>query len=564
MKKKPSASVNRDDNKTQELLARVLVCICSIIFVLPALIAPGIWKTFDSPFHISMIAQFHQALKYLYVPVVWTDGVANYGLPFGIIAHPLTSYLGGMMTFLTNDPVISYKILWLIFSFITSWGMYRLLRRFAGIWPAVAGTILYTFTAYHILNLYVRGALPEFAAASWLPFLLYSLFQEKEKKDLLRTFVILAFWYTLIFFTHPMYLLFSSFLTGLFLIYYRPAKKFWFIVAIAAFIAVLINAFYLLPLNLEMKYFYMGRETNFLAKGSGLDLQKFFVEQWEFACSNGDSPAYRCNRVQTGLPETIILLFSPLLYFFVKDKSNKKLILFLSFLGIISTLMLLNILQPLYEKIRLLGSIQFLFRFLNIWILLPPFILAIGLESLKRYKNIAIALCIFSILFLRLPQLYVKNVTNPNRDFYYFNVDNIHSVMMNTIWMGEPKTYKRQPKKGAIISGIGKINSSKITPTRHVYSVKMEGQTTFADYTFYFPGWHAFIDDVEAPIQWQDPNHRGYITFPVPQDNHTITVIFKDTMIRFLGKIISLIAITLYLFCIALIVRKTEPFQKYH
>ncbi len=541
--------------KKENLIAATLITTSSIILILPALLASGIWKTFDSPFHISMIAQFHSALKYGQFPVVWTDGVANYGLPFGIIAHPLTSYLGGLITFLTNDPLLSYKILWLIFSVISSWGMYRLLKKYFGIWPSVAGTILYTFTAYHILNIYIRGALPEFAAASWLPFLLSTLLEEKDKKNFYHSFIYLTCWYALIFFTHPMFLLFSVFLTALFLISYRPSKKFWLTVMAAGFIAVLINMFYLLPLNLEMKYFYMGRESNFLAKGSGLNADRFFIEQWEYTCSNGDSPAYRCNRVQTGFPEILMVLSLPSLYFFTKEKNRKKLLLFIAILGSTSTLMLLNILQPIYEKIPLLGSIQFLFRFLNIWILIPPIILALLLDTVKRYKMVIIALFIFAILCIRLPQLYVKNVTNPPKSFYYHNADNIHSVMMNTIWMGEPKTYKKQSFKGAIISGKGKIITSNTSPTNHFYTIRAENQLIFADYTFYFPGWHVYIDGIETPIQWQDPNHRGYITFSVPKGNHSIRAAFEDTAIRFIGKLISLLTIIgLFIFLV---------FQKY-
>lgn len=537
---------------SKEALAYTLIFIFSSIFVLPAILTPGIWKTFDSPFHISMIAQFHTALKYLQIPVVWTDGVANYGLPFGIIAHPLTSYLGGLITFITSDPLTSYKILWLLFSCITSWGMYRLLRKFTSIWPAVAGTILYTFTAYHILNLYIRGALPEFAAAAWLPFLLVALFEEMPNKKWPQSFIVLTFWYTLIFFTHPMYLLFSFFVTTIFLLYYRPGKTFWITVFMSALTALLINAFYVLPLNLEMKYFYMGRETNFLAKGSGLNLNRFFLEQWEYTCSDGDSPAYRCNRVQTGLLEAGILLFSPVLFFLIKDKSRKKLIMFVFFLGVFSTLMLLNLLQPLYEKIKILGSIQFLFRFLNIWILVPPIIAAITLESLPRFKKIIIPVFILAILLIRIPQLYVKNVTNPPRSFYYFNTDNIHSVMMNTVWMGEPKDYKKQPRKGEVISGNGRILSTNITPTKHSYTVQNNSEVLFADYTFYFPGWHAYIDEKEVPIQWQDPNHRGYITFTIPRGNHSVKTVFTDTTIRLAGKIISLLALTGFLLFITL------------
>lgn len=486
-----------------------------------------------------MIAQFHQALSYLHIPVVWTDGVANYGLPFGIIAHPLPNYLGGLISFVTRDPVLSYKLLWLLFSFLTTGGMYRLIRRFTSVWPAVAGAILYTFTAYHILNLYVRGALPEFAAASWLPFLLFSLFEEQDRPGRLHSVFILSCWYTLIFFTHPMFILFSLLVTGLFLVFYRPSKMYWLIVAASVLTALMINAFYILPLQGELKYFYVGREHNLLAPGSGLGWGNFSTEEWENTCSNGDSPLFRCNRIQTGLPEAILMAIAPVIYFLLRQKKRKKIMLFMIFSSVVLTGMLLSFVEPVYRAIPLLGSIQFIYRMLTVWTLLPPLVLALALESLTRYKKIVIGVCIISILALRVPQLYGKNVTNPPRSSYYSTKENVYSVTMSTVWMGESESYKKQPSKGAVVAGKGTVSMVNITPTVHRYTVDLKTDAVFADYTFYFPGWKAFIDNREVPIQWQDPAHRGYITFPVPAGRHEVRTVFTDTKVRLLGKIIS-------------------------
>lgn len=530
----------------KENLAFIIILFASIIFVYPAVFNSGLWASFDSPFHITMIAQFHEALKHFYIPVVWTDGVANYGLPFGIIAHPLTSYIGGLLTFITHEPLQSYKILWLFFSFLSTWGVYRLIRKFTSIEASLVGGIFYTFSAYRILNLYIRGALPEFAAASWLPFLVYSLLSEKGKKNTMHSLLILTSWYTLIFFTHPMFIIFSSVLTSFFLISYHPPRHYWFIVIISVLLALSINAFYLIPLNIEMKYFYLGQNDNFLVKGSSLRADNFLIEKWEYTCSDGDTPLLRCNRIQTGLPEVIILLFSPVLYYLNINKVKKKIYLYLMITAAFTTLLISSLSESIYARINILGSIQYIYRLLNIWILVPPFILSLILDSFFKYKKFTISFCIIMILLLRLPQIYVKNISNPNKAFFYHNIDNIHSVMMNTIWMGEPRNYEKQPEKIQIIEGQGYIFDKKTSPTKHIFNIQAEKSLRIADYTFFFPGWHAFVNDKEVQIQWQDPNHRGYITFDIPGGFHKVEIIFSDTKIRFIGKIISAFAVLVY------------------
>ena len=70
------------------------------------------------------------------------------------------------------------------------------------------------------------------------------------------------------------------------------------------------------------------------------------------------------------------------------------------------------------------------------------------------------------------------------------------------------------------------------------------------DYTFYFPGWKAYVDGKPATIEFQNPNYRGVITYLVPQGKHTVVLRYEDTKIRLLGKILT---VSFLLFFIALI-----------
>jgi hypothetical protein len=59
-------------------------------------------------------------------------------------------------------------------------------------------------------------------------------------------------------------------------------------------------------------------------------------------------------------------------------------------------------------------------------------------------------------------------------------------------------------------------------------------------YTFYFPGWKAYLDGVETPITASRP--EGWITLPVPAGDHEIRLRFENTFPGRLGWGISGIA----------------------
>jgi len=56
-------------------------------------------------------------------------------------------------------------------------------------------------------------------------------------------------------------------------------------------------------------------------------------------------------------------------------------------------------------------------------------------------------------------------------------------------------------------------------------------------FTFYFPGWTAYIDDVATSIQVHEP--EGWIALPVPAGTHEVLLRLEDTWPRRLGWIIS-------------------------
>jgi hypothetical protein len=56
-------------------------------------------------------------------------------------------------------------------------GMYLFIRAWLGKWPAFVAAILYTYAPYKAANVYVRGAMSEYWAMSWYPFIFWSIYQ---------------------------------------------------------------------------------------------------------------------------------------------------------------------------------------------------------------------------------------------------------------------------------------------------------------------------------------------------------------------------------------------------
>ncbi|MFQ6001731.1 MAG: hypothetical protein ACE5LG_08695, partial [Anaerolineae bacterium] len=60
-------------------------------------------------------------------------------------------------------------------------------------------------------------------------------------------------------------------------------------------------------------------------------------------------------------------------------------------------------------------------------------------------------------------------------------------------------------------------------------------------YTYYFPGWRAYVDGQETPIYPTEP--YGLIALQVPAGKHRVHLRFEDTPVRKAGALISLLAL---------------------
>lgn len=536
--------------KKANFLLFFILTIISLLLCIDLFLFDARPSSFDGLTHMVNMAQYNVALSQGDFPVRWQDGFANYGMPIPLFGHQITSYLGALFIFLTNDPLTGYNLVIFFGALLSVGGFYLFLREYTDKWSALIGVLLFNFAPYRIINIFIRGAIPEFFSHAYTGFMLVALkrYVEKNQTRYLFMYTVLA---SLLLQTHPIAFLVQYILITPYYLYLVFIKKGNILKSILIFIAstllaIGISGYYIIPLLSEFKYFYYGTQSGLFLPNHFLTIKNFFQPAWYYFY-NGDTTT-RGNFLHIGGIELMIISMAFLAYLVNLKKIGKREwlgpLLLATFFVYVFFLTRYSVF--FYEHIKMLGNIQHQWRMLTGLIVIPPLLCAFLISKIKS-KNIQIVIGVVVVLYvalLRFPQLYGKNYVIENKKTYTFTIDNLYAQVYNTIWTGPTQSYPVKKVKGEIIEGKGKIEKRVERNSWRTYEVIVKSpEIRLVDNTFYFPGWKVFVDKKEVPIEFQDMNYRGVITYRIPEGRHIVEVKFTNTKVRLLANIISILSI---------------------
>ena len=125
-------------------------------------------------------------------------------------------------------------------------------------------------------------------------------------------------------------------------------------------------------------------------------------------------------------------------------------------------------------------------------------------------------------------------------DYWNFPLNTTYFGEANTIWAGNPpESYPDQ--RVAIIEGEGEVTQFSKQSNQQRGRVLAETEVNLVSRTIFFPGWRVFADQRPVPIEFQDQNYRGLITFRLPPGEHQVEIKFGWTKDRLIGETISLV-----------------------
>ncbi len=150
-----------------------------LAFLAPAVALYGLtaaWPaTPDGLFHLHRVRALAEALRWgVPYPRWFPDFAFGYGYPVLNFYAPAFYYPPALLHLAGLDILTAVRVTLAIAYALSGVGMYALLRGWTRPAPALLGAILYLAYPYHLYDLFVRGALPEFVAFLWPPLIVWA------------------------------------------------------------------------------------------------------------------------------------------------------------------------------------------------------------------------------------------------------------------------------------------------------------------------------------------------------------------------------------------------------
>jgi hypothetical protein len=492
----------------------------------------------------------------------------GYGYPFFNFYPPLVYYIAEIFKLIGFSYISSIKLMIGAGFILAAFFMYLLSKEFFGKLGGLISAVVYTYAPYHAVDVYVRGALPEFWSMVFLPLIFWSFY--KLSKDYKWKYVLISvISVSFLILSHNLVMVMAGPFLLIFVIFigFTGKNKLRHILTSFASLifAFLTTAYFWIPSFFEKGYTMVNLLTEELANYGQhfVCLPQFWNSPWGYGGSVSgciaDGMSFQIGKIQILLFLLSILIAIGLLLAKKTRTTGAILFIFLASL-LFSVLMSTSYSQFIWDRISLLWYIQFPWRFLIFTsffssILAGSFVL-IPVSNRIKY---AFALLILSgAVFINakyfVPSKFLLNV----KDSDYVSRENIRWDASIISWEYVPKgvATKESDIKTTVIditendiakqsfkvlSGDMVVRELENLPQEKKYLVMSGKQSVFRLNTYSFPGWKVYVDGNE--VAYTDNNSLKLITLSPLYGAHVIVAEFTDTPIRFWSNLISLVSI---------------------
>ena len=475
----------------------------------------------DLTFHLSRIDGLWSCIQDRQLPfAIYPFKNYSYGYASPLFYCDIFLILPAVLYRLGVPLVLSYKILIFIITLVGCFGMcYAGFYIFKKYRLATISTMLWAFSSYRILDLFIRSALGEAMALSVLPFLMLALYQYfvEEKNN----FLFLGISFAALLFCHNISFVMAVAFFAVLLIIYSP--KIWHKVhmlktlALAFLIGIGLSAFYLLPMieQLFSQSFTMQTTLGTMLE-KGMPFSRFFED---FIIQNLKSDiSHPLNYLFT--PGLLSIMFLPL-PLFIKNPFRSQ-AGFFKILAIISIVLVLFTSDyfNFINQLPIFSFLQFPWRVFTITTILSPvffsyFIFNITNINFKRIAVSATSLFLVINTFFVYKTIVLCSEVIPNGE----SNENLFSEQI----------YK--PYGKGVYYNISELGGGEYLPDTYGFDYREMGsciafpnyEAAICDYSrngsrIEFTSNFPYTEDLLMPLTY----YKGYKAYEVDEDNNII------------------------------------------
>lgn len=529
--------IQKDNNEKKLILA--LVGITTLVS-LPMFIH-GIHDGHDLGVHYLRIEAIVQALRSGQFPAR-ISSITLYGLgyPFSIYYNDLYLYFPAVLRLLGFSIDAAYKIYAAAFNLITVMLSYFSFKNiFKNRKIACILTLLYTASAYRLLNIFIRGAVGEYSAQAFLPLIALSLYRiynqpVKNIRDIFRNALLLAAAMTMIIGAHVLTTIMVCFIMLLvFLYFFRKSfqKETLFTFILAVVFSLLLNAYFLVPF---IDYYFnvptlirsfVSNELTMI-QGFGVYFSQFFAF---FQNVHGSIDVQVGDRMQMtpGLPLMCAFVIGCYFKFVKKGQKYFNFLLSFSFL----TLWLASDLFPWdwlilhFSPWRIMIQIQFPYRFLGIAILFLTLLAGCILKNKEISYLQPAAVCSAVVMSL----WFMSSLFNGSEIIYIYDTSSLYPTYTGLEYLLEGSSREK------ITTGVYTENMAaaevmfRNSNTLRLYckTGDVKGKHLVDAPVYAYKGYH--VIDTNGNEYAYFPGNENRINFELPDGfDGEVTIVFRD------------------------------------
>jgi hypothetical protein len=531
------------------------------IFLIAPLLQPYCFKAHDVWGHLLSLTQIDRGVKDGQYYVRWYPDLGDgYGYPMGNYYPPLVGYISEAFHLLGLDYIKAIKLTIILSSLLAGIFIYLLGRAFWGRSGGIICAATYLYCPYHIVDLYVRSALAEYLAMSFLPIIVLCAYK-LVRTHRLRYLAGGAVAYALLILSHNITaILFTYFLSIYipFLLITNPSKHLAasISVALAGLLGLGLSTFFWLPAIYEMSEV----DINFLYQGGYLDFHNHFVYLnqlfspfWSYGASVTD--IFDDMSFQIGVIPLLFYIFSWPIFLKIEREEKDVRLHMIFFLLIIPIIIYATTAYstPLWESIPFIRFTQYPWRLLAFVSLNISFLSGCLLYYLdKKIASLGKLPQIILITLIILTSYQYCKVGGYLREDSLTKIIHPNEIAKSSMLVGREylpikakQTLPYNPNKIILLSGNAAIDKPFRRAASLGFRADVSQKANVKIGIFWFPGWTYYLDGKKRETGYD--KESGLILIEIPEGRHEILLKFEDTPIRGIGKIISFASLGLLL-----------------
>lgn len=541
--------------KTAVVVGIVVLTLITLRF----LFIPGFYPMHDDA-QVARVVSMGRALHEGQFPVRIVPGL-GYGLGYPIFNFygPLPYYVGGALYVLGISGLVATKIMIGAGIFIGVLAMYFFGSYLFGLGGGLASSLFFILAPYRALQIYVRGAVGELWATSFIPLVLLGCFMLGGKKHQSKGFLIATAGLFGVILSHTV---FGFIVVGtlaavtvcflLAALVKKSPKTFPFILSALLLISLDLTAFFWLPALFELNATNVGSVI-----GTSADFHNHFVclvQLWDSPWGYGGSAPGCGDGMSFRLGKPIIITFAAALSVFIfrlfKHAGNGKAAWGMTSGIIIVLSSVIFMTSPsafLWDIIPFSSFIQYPWRllaFASIGLSLSAGYLywaAPKIGKLPLLVIFIIGLCIVSIKLFAPQYVYEKPPSAfESKEDISFRASKVSDEYLP---IGIPKPESQKDLAAGRVPWSDTITGNVITETTTNGEYSIYNRNTqpvnMVLHMAYVPGWRFWINGkaVTATLE------KGQPSVILSQGENDLVMHFEDTTIRVVGNVLSLVTV---------------------